>query len=228
MSKELDTLLSRVARQKEQETANRRDKTHNAGAKQGLFFRMADLYRRMQEAYAASAAEAGLSCGGCEENCCTSYFQHHTYVEWAYLWRGLNELPESLLHNIVKQAEAYLDAAKACLAANTVPRVMCPLNEKGLCILYPHRLMICRMHGTRNLFTLPDGRQQIFPGCYRFQALPGPRADADNERPALDRTPFYRELAGLEMEFLRRAKRPMPRVNLTLAEMILLGPPKLQ
>ncbi|MDL2291501.1 hypothetical protein LJC09_05325 [Desulfovibrio sp. OttesenSCG-928-F20] len=192
----------------------------------GLFTRMAGLYAAMEQAYNTCAATAGLSCTGCTSNCCTSFFKHHTYVEWAYLWRGLHELDEARRKDLVARAKAYVADVRSAMAKGLVPFVMCPLNGDGLCLLYAHRLMICRMHGTRNVFTLPDGSTRTFPGCVRFTALPCATDEA--ACPSLDRTPFYSELAGLEMDFLKKAKKPMPRVDITIAEMIILGPPKLR
>ena len=65
-----------------------------------LFSKLADLYHRMHTAYGESASEAGLSCTDCTTNCCTSYFQHHTYIEWLYVWKGMRTLPpeKRLLH----------------------------------------------------------------------------------------------------------------------------------
>lgn len=191
----------------------------------GLFERLADLYDRMERAYEESARQAGLSCAGCETNCCTSFFQHHTHVEWAYLWRGLQALPEARRKEFIRRAEAYGEETRAAMAANALPDAMCPLNEDGLCVLYSHRLMICRMHGTRNLLSLPDGQRRLFPGCARFSTLPCGR---DEDFPPLDRTPFYQALAALEMEFRQKAGRPLPRVDLTLAEMLILGPPRIR
>lgn len=191
----------------------------------GLFGRLALLYERMQEAYRISAATAGLHCGNCPTNCCTSYFRHHTYVEWAYLWRGLSALRADALAHFRRRAEQYLEQAGQSLALGAPPRAMCPLNEDGLCALYLYRLMICRMHGTRNVFSRPDGEIRVFPGCARFTTLPCP---ADPAWTPLDRTPFYQELAELEMEFRKRAGLSLPRVDLTLAEMIVLGPPKIR
>lgn len=182
----------------------------------------------MEQAYGRCATAAGLSCEGCENNCCTSFFQHHTYLEWAYLWRGLQELPPARRDIFVKKARAYVAEARESLASGRLPSSMCPLNEEGLCALYAHRLMICRLHGTRNVFVLPDGARQEFPGCWRFSALPCAAEGNEESCPTLDRTPLYQELAALELEFLRRAGRPMPRPDLTLAEMIVLGPPKLR
>ena len=194
-----------------------------AGKGASLFNRLADLYARMEDAYNNAASRAGLSCADCEQNCCTSFFQHHTHIEWAYLWRGLNELPQARRDAVRERAACYVADARAALAAGALPSTMCPLNDEGLCTLYAHRLMICRMHGTRNSFTMPGGGVRIFPGCHRFVALQG---DAGDEAPALDRTPFYKELAALEMEFCRRASGPLSKVDMTLAEMIVLGPPR--
>lgn len=192
--------------------------------KPGVFARLEDLYRRMEAAYAATADLAGLSCADCEDNCCQTHFRHHTHVEWAYLWKGMLSLPESRREAYLARARDVVAATEAAQAAGIVPRVMCPLNDAGLCGLYRHRLMICRLHGTRNVLTLPDGRVQVFRGCYRFDACTAGIDDA--ERPSLDRTPLYTELARLEMEHLGPKAARGPRVNLTLAEMLVYGPPK--
>ena len=194
----------------------------------GIFGRLADLYLRMQAAYEATAAAAGLSCMGCGHNCCTSYFQHHTRVEWIYLHKGLSALPAPRRKEYERRAETYLAEARPMVASGRAPAIMCPLNDDGLCGLYGHRLMICRLHGTRNSFAAPDGTRRTFPGCARFTSLPLVRDASEETVPVLDRTPFYRELAGLEKELLARVGRPLPRVDLTLAEMIVLGPPALR
>lgn len=181
----------------------------------------------MEAAYRLCADSAGLTCDGCENNCCTSFFQHHTHIEWAYLWRGLRELPPGERKLFVRRSRAYVDDAGQSLASGRLPSAMCPLNDAGLCVLYSHRLMICRLHGTRNVFRLPDGRRQYFPGCGRFAGLPCASEGKEDACPTLDRTAFYQELAALELEFLKRAAGPMPRVDMTLAEMIVMGPPRL-
>ena len=181
------------------------------------------LYAEMEQAYGEHARSAGLSCEGCPTNCCTSFFQHHTYIEWIYAIKGVQALPTAKQKDVVERARAYTTHAKERLAAKAVPDAMCPLNEDGLCIIYPYRLMICRMHGTKNSIHLPNGQEQHFRGCDRFVTLPNAEEVAH-----LDRTPFYQRLAALEMDILRRAGRPLPGVRLTLAEMILLGPPKVR
>lgn len=219
MNKNLNILFRNAANDKAADSRNA------APARPGgsVFVRLADLYARMEDAYRTVASQAGLSCAECEQNCCTGYFQHHTHIEWACLWRGLNQLPQTRQDTVRERARNYVRDTRAALAAGAPPATMCPLNDRGLCSLYQHRLMICRMHGTRNIIAMPDGAVRNFPGCYRFVAL---QKDAGDEAPFLDRTPFYRELAALETEFRRRASRALPRVNMTIAEMIVLGPPK--
>lgn len=186
----------------------------------GVFRRLEGLYARMQKAYEATAAGAGFTCAGCENNCCTSYFQHHTYVEWAYLQKGLDALAEERRRDYMDRAREYVRLAREAMARGERPAVMCPLNDDGLCGLYAHRLMICRLHGVPHVLTGRMGEVRPFPGCHRFPE----GADA---RP-MDRTPLYRDLAALEMDFLGSRLRALPKVDLTLAEMMVQGFPDLR
>ena len=45
--------------------------------------------------------------------------------------------------------------------------------------------------------------------------------------PTVERAPLLRELAALERELLGEQQTIMPRVKKTIADMILLGPPRL-
>jgi hypothetical protein len=188
-----------------------------------LFRKLDGLYRRMEQAYAECAREMGLTCTGCPENCCTSYFQHHTYIEWAFLWKGLDAMDQGVRQNVLERSDGYVQEATLLLSQGLRPKIMCPLNEGGLCRLYSHRLMICRLHGVPNVLRMPDGRERMFPGCSRSQEI-GRRM---GKLPLIDRTRFYRELAQLELEFGGSKLRQLPRVNLTLAEMLVAGPPPL-
>ena len=194
--------------------------------RQTLFRKLAALYGRMADAYAGSAGEIGLSCAGCEKNCCTSYFQHHTYIEWAYLWQGLRVLDEARREDYLGRARAYVRESQAALVRGEAPSTMCPLNDDGPCGVYAHRLMICRMHGVPNRIVRPDGRAIAFPGCFKSQALTAERREQGRETPVLDRTPLYTELVRLEMDLLGNKARSLPRVDLTLAEMLVMGPPQ--
>jgi GNAT superfamily N-acetyltransferase len=185
------------------------------------FKKLSRLYSEMEETYNRTAGKIGLSCHGCPDNCCTSHFQHHTYIEWAYLWKGIGFRPDEKQRELMNRAGEYVRQSRALLAQGLRPRIMCPLNDNGLCQLYEYRLMVCRMHGVPNSFVRPDGKRLSFPGCFRCQEL----YSHLKEVPVLDRTAFYRDLASLEMAFVGPRIKTLPRVNLTLAEMLVQGPP---
>ncbi len=191
--------------------------------KSDLFERLLRLYLEMEGAYDRVAGRIGLSCQGCSDNCCNSYFQHHTYVEWAYLWKGIDSCPEKRRLEFVNRAEEYLKQSQILLAQGQKPRIMCPLNDDGRCQVYEYRLMICRLHGVPNHFVRPDGKKISFPGCFRCQEI---CSDLE-EVPFLDRTGFYRDLASLEMALVGPEIKALPRVNMTLAEMLVQGPPQI-
>lgn len=194
--------------------------------KAAVLRRLAELYGRMDEAYARSAGAIGLTCEGCRESCCESLFRHHTYLEWLDLHAGFSALPEARRQEVLRDAEAWLRIHGSALPGAS-PRVPCPLcvsaDGRLSCGLYAHRPMVCRLHGVPNVLNRPDGRQAAFPGCDRAQDL------ARTCEPALlDRTPLLAELARLEMELLGRERMArLPRVNLSIAEMLLMGPPKI-
>jgi Fe-S-cluster containining protein len=177
----------------------------------------------MEEAYNRVAAKIGLSCDGCPDNCCSSYFRHHTYIEWAYLWQGISTIAEHKQQEFLHRAEEYVKESRILLAQGLRPRMMCPLNDDGFCQIYQHRLMICRLHGVPNSFVHPEGKKMEFPGCFRSQEL----CSSLQEVPSLDRTNLYQALASLEMAFVGPKMRDLPRVKLTLAEMLVQGPPRI-
>ncbi|AMK10612.1 hypothetical protein [Pseudodesulfovibrio indicus] len=191
------------------------------------FRKLAAIYDKMVARYDEVAQPIGMSCEGCTDNCCLSFFQHHTYVEWAYMWEGLNKLPADRLETIREKAREYVDQAQAALARGERPHLMCPLNideKQGVCGLYEHRLMICRMHGVPNMLIRNTGQEIRFPGCYRCQEL----TEGMDPVPTVDRTPLYRDLVMLEMQFVGKNLRMLPKVDHTIAEMIVLGPPRLK
>lgn len=187
-----------------------------------LFTRLAELYSRMEGRYNELASVIGLDCGQCADNCCVSYFQHHTAIEWAYLWHGLSQLDPGRLQSIVDRSQEVVDACRLLMEKGQRPQVMCPLNDQGWCSLYNYRLMICRLHGIPNQVRMPNGQVRHFPGCQMCQGL----IAAMDTTPVLDRTGFYIELAELEREFAGPPKPHQARVNMTLAEMVVAGPPE--
>jgi hypothetical protein len=187
-----------------------------------LAAKIADLYGRMEKAYDIVATQLDFTCAGCPDNCCDSYFLHHTYVEWAYLWVGLMALAPELRKGIENRAAEYAAACTHALDRGERPQVMCPLNDGGRCSLYLHRLMICRMHGVPSSLTFPNGQGKKFPGCFRCQEIVGTR----QATPAVERAPLFRELVALEQELLGEQQGQMPKVKKTIADMILMGPPR--
>lgn len=188
-----------------------------------------DIYEKLQVEYERVATELGFSCEGCPDNCCDSYFLHHTYAEWAYLWKGVRLLEPLQQEKLVKKAQEYLDECEESLVAGDRPQVMCPLNQEGLCALYKHRLLVCRTHGVPASLTRPDGKSMQFPGCFRCQeiveskeGLPGTKGVE-----GVERTVLLRRLALLENELLQQKRHLLPRVKLTIAEMLVKGPPSL-
>ena len=185
--------------------------------------KIADLYSRMEQAYDLVAGQLDFTCNGCPDNCCDSYFLHHTYLEWAYLWQGLMALEPERRAAIESRAADYAAACEKALARGERPQLMCPLNEQGRCGLYLHRLMICRMHGVPSSLTFPNGKVQKFPGCFRCQEIVGDRQAV----PSVERASLFRELVALEQELLGEKQGQLPKLKKTIAEMILAGLPKL-
>ncbi|HBT97198.1 MAG TPA: hypothetical protein DEB25_06010 [Desulfobulbaceae bacterium] len=185
--------------------------------------KLAVLYQEMEAGYDRVAAKIGLSCQGCPDNCCDSYFFHHTSLEWAYLWRGLETLAPPILEAVMARARLCLGHYREAEAAGNWPKVMCPLNENGRCTLYFYRPMICRCHGVPARLRRPDGRTLHFPGCFRCQELTARPGVADE----IDRTPLLRRLARLEEEFVGGRPGALPKIKMTLADMLLAGPPGL-
>jgi Fe-S-cluster containining protein len=183
---------------------------------------VAELYQDMEEKYDEVAQQLDFSCNGCPDNCCDSYFLHHTYTEWAYLWEGLMALPPERLEELKRRSTEVISASERILSQGERPTVMCPLNDDGRCTLYKHRLMICRLHGVPSAMTRPDGKKMEFPGCFRCQEIVGARDVVH-----LDRTEMYKRLIQLEMEWLGPKRTILPKVKLTIAQMIVKGAPHL-
>jgi len=184
---------------------------------------MAALYRDMEAAYDRVAEQVDHSCDGCPDNCCDSYFTHHTYIEWAYLWLGLAELSDERLQQVSVRAAACLESYGQALERGKRPHIMCPLNEDGRCSLYPYRLMVCRTHGVPATMTRPDGRVIRFPGCFRCQQRVETRPGG--KLPVMERTVLLRRMVDLEQRFVGGGRTGRPRLAMTIADMVVGGPP---
>ena len=183
-----------------------------------------DIYEKLQQEYEKVAGELNFSCSGCPDNCCDSYFLHHTYVEWAHLWLGIRQLDPKRQQTLIARAQSYLEQCERDLAKGQRPQIMCPLNEEGLCALYQHRLLVCRTHGVPATMIRPDGQTLRFPGCFRCQEIVDTRSEHEHP-PYVERTQLLRKLVLLENEFLDNKRHLMPKVKISIAEMLVKGPP---
>jgi Fe-S-cluster containining protein len=173
------------------------------------------ITRLIDETYTRTAAANEFICNGCREGCCETLFYHHTHLEFYLLCEGLQTLPYNRYDNIVQLAAEVCRKADGVDDLKTSHRIMCPLNLKGRCCLYPFRPMICRMHGIAHELKRPDGTRIIGEGCHLFEKV------CENRSPIrLNRTPFYYKVAELEKR-LRKATGLQSKTKMTIAEMIL-------
>jgi len=168
----------------------------------------------MDAEYDRVAEAHGFHCSGCEDNCCLTRFFHYTLVEYLYLMKGFAGLDPSLQSQLIQQAVRVNAQVDAAVAAGEVSRVMCPVNMDGLCVLYDFRPMICRLHGIAHQFRHPSGKIISGPGCAAFESRRDPAAAI-----ALDRTPFYRDMAVLEGR-VREKTGIREKIKMTVAQMI--------
>ncbi len=187
---------------------------------------LADMYTAMELQYDSVAGQIGLTCSGCPDNCCDSYFLHYTYCEWAYLWEGIRRLDDAAIERIVERSKQYVAESGRAIERREQPRLLCPLNDDGLCSLYSHRLMICRLHGIPASMTRPDGQTLKFPGCFRCQDIVREKCRNEEDVPFMDRTGLLGKIAALESELLGGRRHLFPKVRRTIAEMIAYGPPR--
>ena len=178
--------------------------------------RLDALYEEIDAAYAAAAAESGFACSGCEDNCCLTRFHHHTMLELAAVREHFTRLPAAERLAAERRARAVLAEWQKAERQGLSPRAMCPLNVDQRCRVYRSRPMICRMHGIPHVLRGPGRPPSYGPGCDAFVQRCG---EQSGDR--FDRTPLYRKMALLEQE-IRRASNFSERINLTVAEMVLI------
>ena len=175
---------------------------------------LGNVFDTMDEEYNRISRQYGFECKGCEDNCCMTRFYHHTILEYAYLKAGFAPLTEGKKQEILKRAAEVNQACHRADAKKQALRIMCPLNTNGLCDIYDHRPMICRLHGIPNELELPNGRKTMGPGCGAFDIC----CRTASYIP-FDRTPFYVQISNMEQQ-LRTAMGFSGKIKMTVAEML--------
>ncbi len=179
--------------------------------------RLRSIFAGMDDAYAGVAEHYGFNCTGCEDNCGLTRSYHHTLLEYLYIKEGLDLLDAEARELAIERARRVVRETAEVDARGKTPRIMCPLNEEGLCILYERRPMICRLHGVSHELRRPGQAAIRAPGCDAFTDQ-----TRDKAYTRFDRTPFYKEMAMLERE-IRRAAGVMDKLKMTVAEIIVHG-----
>lgn len=172
------------------------------------FFKKLDrLYNKMDIAFDKAASHYGFKCNGCEDNCCKSFFYHHTFIEKDYLLSQANEFTPNIKSSLKKSAELYLD--------NIENKPLCPLNQDGLCSLYKVRPMICRLHGIPHHLNIPGRAIKESPGCDAGASFFNSASYF-----SFDRIPFYKEMTEIEKEY-RHKFALNGKIKQTIAHMLL-------
>jgi Fe-S-cluster containining protein len=171
------------------------------------------LYASMDKTWDKIATGYHFHCNGCEDNCCKSLFFHHTHIEKAYLIHGFNGLDQDTKEKILIRAKNYCSKTFPKGSEINALKIICPLNEDGLCLLYPFRPMICRLHGLPHELKKPGVEPVKGPGC---------DAGLFDDKPYIkfDRTPFYQQMAQIEMKF-RRDSNKAYKTKQTIAQMLI-------
>ncbi|RLB80774.1 MAG: hypothetical protein DRH17_11065 [Deltaproteobacteria bacterium] len=167
----------------------------------GTLEKIKALYTAIDSAYLKVAKHYRFDCHGCSDNCCGTLFFHHTLIEFLYLREGFATLDRAMGKEIIHLSKAYIREIES-LPDLTRKRVMCPLNHGGLCVLYSYRPMICRLHGVPYELDVSVKRPDHGQGCHKFVS--------ENSEPKdgylkIDRAPFYKEMASLEINLRRQA-----------------------
>lgn len=162
--------------------------------------RLAEIYRRIDRAYAEAVKNVGFSCEGCDgTKCCTVDLRIGTLVEMSYLRHGFNTLSHAEQDEILARCRQIIRAKNDAPESELYRNSVCALNTDGMCVLYEYRPMICRLHGMPYFFVGPNDSRMEGDGCPRFTKL----YKGMDTISKIDRTPFYREMAALEVEAVR-------------------------
>jgi Fe-S-cluster containining protein len=178
-----------------------------------LFLQLTDIYTTMDKAWDKTAAHYGFQCNGCEDNCCTSLFFHHTFIEKQFLLHGFEQLPPATKEAARARAQVYYTQTFTDGNRPVSLKLMCPLNREGRCLVYGYRPMICRLHGLPHELCAPGSAPVKGPGCHAgpFETIP---------YIPFDRTPFYKKMAAVEIKFRQTTGR-VGKIKETVAQMLL-------
>ncbi len=174
-----------------------------------------DVYREIDAAYAEAAEYYGFSCEGCEQNCCDTVFYHYTLIEFFGLLDGFDALPEDIQARSLQRAREYVKELNRFRGKEQNVKILCPLNYDGLCSVYEHRPLICRIHGLPGSFRHPAKGIKTFSGCKRFE-----ETNKMEKTKVIERTAFYTRIATLESQ-VRREMDYLMKFQKTIAEMLL-------
>lgn len=182
--------------------------------KHNIFEPLTALYEHMDNTWNKIAAEYHFKCNGCEDNCCKSLFFHHTHIERAYLLHGFHKLDHDMQKTILNRAKNYCDKTFSSDSQIKSLKIYCPANENDRCLIYNYRPMICRLHGLPHELRRPGNSPVKGPGC---------DAGLFDEKPYIefDRTPFYQQMAQIEMVFRQNLNKPR-RLKETIAQILIL------
>jgi Fe-S-cluster containining protein len=176
--------------------------------------RLKSIFADMDRGYSRAVEHYDFDCNGCQDICCQTRFYHHTYIEYLLIKAGFKTLSSDMQSEIVSKASKVVSQTIDLEKEAKPVRLMCPLNFEALCVVYPYRPMICRLHGIPHEFQNGAGHRVQGPGCETFD-----RRCSEIQYIKFDRTPFYREVAALEKEF-RQTVGINAKIRMTIAEII--------
>ena len=176
--------------------------------------RLKGIFASMDQKYQEAADYYGFNCMGCEDNCCLTRFYHYTLVEYLYIKEGFHCLENKKQVEVKQRSSAVCRKTDEADKKGKPVQQMCPVNFGSLCVLYPYRPMICRLHGIPHELQRPGQEILNSPGCGTFALK-----CHGKKRFKFDRTPFYMQMAALEKE-IKQAVGMTQKIKMTVAQMI--------
>lgn len=168
----------------------------------------------MDQKYQEAAKYYGFNCKGCEDNCCLTRFYHYTLIEYLYIKEGFHCLENKKQVEVKQRSLAVCRKTDEADEKGKPVQQMCPVNFGSLCVLYPYRPMICRLHGIPHELRRPDQGILNSPGCGTFALK-----CYGKKHFKFDRTPFYMQMAALEKE-MKQAVGMTQKIKMTVAQII--------